>query len=302
MTDDIKVSVCVVTYNHGKYIEECVQSILNQIVDFRYEIIIGDDLSTDETRDILIELQQKNPDVIRLLFHEENIGATRNYLKVHSEAKGEYVCHMDGDDFWLPGKMAFQAAILDENPVYSQTWTFAKLVNDNSTQLGVFPSKLAKYFYPSVISARDIASSYAVVGHHSTQMYRRSCKANLKPPRGEVLDFWFAFNYSLTGPSFYSKEVLSAYRITSSPSVTRSKSNKKAAVDYLSDNILDLASSNPEYKKFLRTNMIVRFIFSMLAGHDLKVIWKALYSTKDYGVSLKYLVRSMFYFLIQKIK
>ncbi|PHS64397.1 MAG: hypothetical protein COB09_08490 [Thalassobium sp.] len=302
MVDDIKVSVCVVAYNHGKYIEECVQSILNQVVDFRYEIIIGDDLSTDETRDILIELQQKNPDVIRLLFHEENIGATRNYLKVHAEAKGEYVCHMDGDDFWLPGKMASQSAILDENPSYSQTWTFAKLVNDNGTELGVFPSKLAKYFYPSVISARDIASSYAVVGHHSTQMYRRSCRANLKPPCSEVLDFWFAFNYSLTGPSYYSKEVLSAYRITSSPSVTRSKSNKKATVDYLADNILDLASSNPEYKKFLRTNMIVRFIFSMLAGHDLKVIRQALYSTKDYGVSLKYLVRSMFYFLIQKIK
>lgn len=58
MNADIKVSVCVVTYNQEKFIAECLQSLVEQITDFPFEIIVGEDCSTDKTREIVIEFQR----------------------------------------------------------------------------------------------------------------------------------------------------------------------------------------------------------------------------------------------------
>lgn len=113
MKSDIKVSVCVVTYNQEKYIEQCVRSVLEQETKYPFEIVIGDDASTDSTRDILIDLQKQYPDKIRLLLHEYNIGPSDNVLSTYYAAKGEYIAHLDGDDYFLPGKIEAQVNLMD---------------------------------------------------------------------------------------------------------------------------------------------------------------------------------------------
>lgn len=110
-----KVSVCVVTYNQEKYIAQCLQSILEQETDFDFEIIVGDDCSTDGTRKIVQEFSEKYPEKFRLLFHTQNIGAAFNYAKTHELAAGEYVAHMDGDDLMLPSKLQKQVNAFSEN-------------------------------------------------------------------------------------------------------------------------------------------------------------------------------------------
>lgn len=110
-----KVSVCVVTYNQEHYIRQCLQSIVDQETDFDFEVIVGDDCSTDGTREIVQEFADQYPGVVKPVFHETNVGPHHNYFFVHKLAKGEYVAHVDGDDYWLPNKLAFQVNILDKN-------------------------------------------------------------------------------------------------------------------------------------------------------------------------------------------
>ncbi|MEX1663913.1 glycosyltransferase family 2 protein [Zhongshania arctica] len=110
-----KVSVCVVTYNQEKYIAGCLESLVGQVVNFKYEIIVGDDFSTDGTREILISLQRKYPKLIRLNFQACNVGAIANMVSTYRLATGKYISHIDGDDFALENKLQKQFNALEED-------------------------------------------------------------------------------------------------------------------------------------------------------------------------------------------
>ena len=115
-TNDIKVSVCVVTYNQEKYIAECLDSLVSQETDFKFEIIVGEDCSTDGTRAIVQQYVDKYPDIVKPIFHKNNVGAVENVKQVYIAAKGKYIAHMDGDDMALPNKLQKQFDTLEANP------------------------------------------------------------------------------------------------------------------------------------------------------------------------------------------
>lgn len=298
---DIKVSVCVVTYNQEKYIAECLQSIVDQEFDFNFEVIVSDDCSTDKTREIISDFYEKYPGIIKPVFHGDNLGAFKNFIFAHDSAVGEYVCHVDGDDYWLPGKLKYQVDFLDRNKSFVQVWGFAHKVDDDGTVKAVFPSRLAKYFYPSVICANTIASSYAVVGHHSTQMYRRSARDGLIIPQCNLLDYWFAFNYALRGKSYYSRSIFSVYRAADGESLTRSKSNKRVTVDIFSENLLDIYRQHPEFAGQIKANLLVRYFASKLVGHDLLKISCVLKKLDSVKFSKVAFAKSLLFFIVQKV-
>lgn len=112
-----KVSVAIITYNHERYIEQAIDSVLMQQVDFEYEIIVGDDLSQDKTREILHKYKEKYPDKITLLLYETKQGPGGNCLQVLSHCKGEYIALLEGDDYWTaPQKLQTQVNYLDQHP------------------------------------------------------------------------------------------------------------------------------------------------------------------------------------------
>lgn len=114
----MKVSVLIVTYNHGKYISQALESALEQRVAFDYEIVVGDDFSTDGTREILVEFQKRHPNRIRLLLHPQNLGlkGKMNFVQTFDACKGEYIALLEGDDYWTsPHKLQRQADFLDQH-------------------------------------------------------------------------------------------------------------------------------------------------------------------------------------------
>ncbi|RJG05831.1 glycosyltransferase [Noviherbaspirillum cavernae] len=136
-----KVSVCVVTYNHEKYIEQCLQSIVDQEVDFEFEVIVGEDCSTDDTRGILRQFAERYPSVIKPIYNETNLGACKNYIAIQVAATGTYVAHCDGDDFWYPGKLAYQVEFLDNHPEIAAIFSNANYgngVRNKSSECGVY--------------------------------------------------------------------------------------------------------------------------------------------------------------------
>jgi len=116
-TDQLKVSVLIITYNHEKYISETIQGVLLQKTNFDYDVVIGEDCSTDNTREIILKYKQLYPNVIKMLLHKKNIGAMANQIAVLSECTGKYIAICEGDDYWSDYlKLQKQVDFLDNNP------------------------------------------------------------------------------------------------------------------------------------------------------------------------------------------
>lgn len=119
MENNVKVSIVMLTYNHEKYISQAIESIFMQKTSFAYEIVVGDDCSTDATAEILSKYEKKYPEVFRLILREKNIGATKNVYDVCMKCKGEYIAFLEGDDYWTdPDKLEKQIDFLEKNQEY----------------------------------------------------------------------------------------------------------------------------------------------------------------------------------------
>ena len=118
------VSVCVITYNHGKYIRQCLDGILMQEVTFPYEILIHDDASPDNTAEIIREYEIKYPEIIKPIYQTVNqYSQGIDVGKYNFErAVGKYIALCEGDDYWTdPKKLQMQVDFLEKHPKYVET-------------------------------------------------------------------------------------------------------------------------------------------------------------------------------------
>lgn len=123
------VSVCVITFNHETYISETLEGILNQKINYDIEIVIGEDFSTDKTREICEEYSNKRRGIINLLPSEKNLGVMPNFIRTLNACKGKYIAICEGDDYWTdPYKLQKQVDFLEGNPEYGMVCTdYSKL-------------------------------------------------------------------------------------------------------------------------------------------------------------------------------
>lgn len=110
----------MITYNHEKYIAEAIESIVSQKTNFAFELVIGEDCSTDNTRNICIEYQKKYPEIIRLRLPETNQGMMKNWINNINYGRGKYIALCDGDDYWTdPYKLQKQFDFMEANPDFA---------------------------------------------------------------------------------------------------------------------------------------------------------------------------------------
>lgn len=132
---DVKVSVCMVTYNQERYIAQAVESAVMQQTNFPFEILVGEDCSTDSTRAIVEELAARRPDLIRLRLAAVNQGAKRNFMGCFADCRGQYVTILEGDDFYTsPHKLQLQADALDERPDWAICFHPARCLYEDGLQ------------------------------------------------------------------------------------------------------------------------------------------------------------------------
>jgi glycosyltransferase involved in cell wall biosynthesis len=110
------VSVIMMTYNHEPYIAQAIEGVVMQQCNVPIELLIGEDCSTDRTRDICLEYQQRYPKLIRLVTSETNVGMHKNMFRLFGRAKGRYIAMCEGDDYWTdPEKLRKQVEFLEAN-------------------------------------------------------------------------------------------------------------------------------------------------------------------------------------------
>lgn len=131
----MKASVAITTYNQAGLIEQAVESVLSQRTDFDFEIIIGEDCSSDGTRAIVRRYAEKYPDRVRALLHDTNLGSRKNFIAVYEASRGRYLALLDGDDYWTScDKLQRQVDFLDSRPDYSLCFHSALMVWEDGSQ------------------------------------------------------------------------------------------------------------------------------------------------------------------------
>ena len=127
---DIVVSINTLTYNHEKYIAQCIEGILLQKTNFAFELLIHDDASTDRTAEIIREYEEKYPLIIKPIYQTENQwakGIKNSVTYQYPRAKGKYIAICEGDDYWVDeNKLQIQVDFLENNSDYGMCYTKTK--------------------------------------------------------------------------------------------------------------------------------------------------------------------------------
>lgn len=213
------ISVCVITYNHEAYIAECIENILSQ-KKCKFEIIIGEDQSTDKTLEICRYYQKKFPKIVKLLPSNKKYGMMNNFFRVLSESSGKYIALCEGDDYWTdPLKLHKQVTLLEKHPECSMSFhayehikdneKIGKITRANSTDLIFSKNKLVK------IATRYSQTATLLFRSEYVQYLPKWCK---NAPIGDIpLKLILLYN----GRAAYINDVMSAYRVQSSSSYSK---------------------------------------------------------------------------------
>ncbi len=210
----VMVSVKCLTYNHAPYIRQCIEGILMQETDFRYEIILHDDASTDGTTEILREYEQNHPDVIRVLYEEENQFALGSSMyKVDAMTRGKYWAVCEGDDYWIdPHKLQKQVDVMEAYPdcmlVCNRTLLFSiksqSMVGENYC-----------YNESRFVSTKDIIYRGGLFISTCSLLFRPEVKENFPDYCRECKagDYPVQLMAAMKGRVYYINEPMSVYRI-----------------------------------------------------------------------------------------
>jgi glycosyltransferase involved in cell wall biosynthesis len=129
------LSVIVSAYNFEKYLEECIDSIYNQKITYGYEVIVRDDCSKDNTKDVLVKLKEKYPD-LRVLNGDVNLGALENIRTLLNACTTKYIAYIDGDDYFDNHTILNEEVeFLENSPNYSMVCTGTRYLYPDGTKI-----------------------------------------------------------------------------------------------------------------------------------------------------------------------
>ncbi len=142
-----KVSACIITYNQEEFIRKCLDGAVSQVTSFDYEIVIGEDCSTDATLSICREYAQKFPNIIRLLSRTQNLGMAYNWMNTILNCQGEYIALCEGDDYWTdPLKLQKQVDFLEVNQEYILCFHQINILKTDGTIVDDFITKVPENY------------------------------------------------------------------------------------------------------------------------------------------------------------
>lgn len=169
--DNIVVSVIMPVYNHEEYVAKAIESVIKQQVNFKYELIIGEDCSTDNSLNICRMYEQLYPNIILLLRHEQNLGPVDNMYDLSLRARGTFVIMLEGDDFWCDSfKLVKQVDFLRTNKNYIACCHKFSIVNKEEIEYFDRDFKI-QFWEKNPYTLKEYENGF-LPSHLNTLMYR----------------------------------------------------------------------------------------------------------------------------------
>lgn len=210
-TDKPLVSVCIITYNHVAYISQCLDSVLEQKTTFPFEVVIGEDCSTDNTRKIIETYRQKYPEKILLITSDHNVGMQPNAIRTLNTCRGKYIALCEGDDYWTDSfKLQKQVTVLDNHPEWSICFHNVERHYQNKTRK---PTRFNPPTKKKIYNLEDLLKGNFI--HTSSVMYRNKLFGEFPVWYYNVaVGDWPLFILNAQyGDIGYINEIMSVYRI-----------------------------------------------------------------------------------------
>ncbi|MHB1105215.1 MAG: glycosyltransferase [Lutibacter sp.] len=227
--ENIELTIIMTTYNQEKYVEKAIESAINQKANFTYEVLIGDDCSTDKTKDICLNFAKKHPNKIRLEARNKNIGLIDNYVDLLKKAKGKYIAFLEGDDYWIDDfKIQKQYDFLELNDNYGLVFTNCFFLNEENSVVnekyekplqyntGEIYNELLDFNFITAITIcfkRDLIISRILLDHQYFNKFK-------------TIDYYVILAIARISKIGYIEDVTSVYRVHSN-SISNSQNFEK---------------------------------------------------------------------------
>ena len=269
-----KVSVRLMTYNHADYIEKALLGIFSQQTDFKTEIVVGDDFSSDNTLAKIKEFSSNENFTIKLLNREKGDeywvsrkekGRLYNFQNILENCRGEYIALLDGDDYWTDSlKLKKQVDFMDHNKGYQACFTNAQLVDEKDNLIGIYQNYSQKVFdiYRIILGSGSLFPTASL-------LFRNNIK--------EIPDFFvkakagdraLALILATKGDFYLMDEIMCAYRKHSEGIFTSIINNKhkRREIDLNNINLMQNFNSytNQVYSKTINKAISKRALISLL--------------------------------------
>lgn len=250
------VSVCVGTYNQIDYVEHCLDSILSQLVNFKVEILINDDASSDGTQELLLDYQKRFPQIIKVFLSEENqFQKTKQYsivYRVHApRISGKYVALCDSDDYYCNNLMLYSKVLaLEKHKECNACFSRVRKMNEsNKTTIHLMPKR---FYKTGVISSKKLIGMFTKSYCFQTSSYFFKADKYIEfcnnyptfAQKINVFDEPVVMYFGSLGKVYYINEVFSVYRKFSNNSWSNSKNEndisqriigQQKRIDYLEE-------------------------------------------------------------------
>lgn len=207
------VSVLMLAWNHAPYIRQSIESIVCQQCDFDFELIIGEDQSSDDTLAICRSFQREFPSMVRLVTSSDNVGMHRNFARIWHKARGEFIAFCEGDDFWTdPEKLRRQVEWMKCNPTYTLCGSPTNIIRENTRDEWEVSGTIVPPIIKQSYSLKDLIPFYSF---HTSSIILRKSKVGFPT--------WLWQQYCIDrplyllcaeqGPVGYLPDVMSVYRL-----------------------------------------------------------------------------------------
>lgn len=204
------ISICIITFNQQDYIAKAIKSILMQQTSYTFQLVIGEDCSTDNTRQICEDFAKQFPEQIKLLPSVKNYGMSKNFIRTFEACTGKYIALCEGDDYWLDkNKLQLQVDFLQQNPAYSLTF------HDTYSLTGTKKNRSAKWDAPDtsdinyLLSHRGYITTLSVVFRNDSTVLQFLKTVDTAP----YLDFFIYVAVAQYGLLKFFPQRMGVYRV-----------------------------------------------------------------------------------------
>lgn len=227
------VSVLMLAYNVGPYISDAIEGVLRQDTGFAFELVIGEDCSTDNTRQLCAAYAEQYPGKIVLPPSDTNLGIAGNAARTLPWCRGKYIAVCDGDDIWTdPHKLREQVQFLEQNPDYGVSYTDVATISEKGTPIPDPEHDALRPFYAQgQVFTRLLRGNFI---NNSTAVFRRTLIADHEIDRDRnyyIHDYLMWLHIAMRSKVHFLNAPTTAYRkhsggVTNSESKARNNSLK----------------------------------------------------------------------------
>lgn len=246
--NEIMVSILCLAYNHEKYIKFALESFINQKTNFKYEVIINDDCSTDNTRNIIEHYARKYPEIIKPIYQKENQYSKGKRLLIDiliPKASGKYFTICEGDDYWIDeNKLQKQVDFLEKNQDFSLCVSNAAIVYEDNRKIGAIKTVDVS----KELTCRDfIKGGGSFVATNTIMSLTKYAKNTPKYFEDFSIDYLWQIYLSSIGKTYCFVQEMAAYRRGTGDSWTnRMNKNPKKYIEINNKLIYKLKEINNE--------------------------------------------------------